>query len=107
MGLLLGGAADEITLGWNRTAFDSLAILPRVLRGGPGGHTRLTLFGKRYAHPILVAPVAYQKLAHADGECATAAAAAAQEAGMVLSSQASVTLEDAARAGATCRWFQL
>jgi 4-hydroxymandelate oxidase len=102
-----GGAADEITLGWNRAAFDNLAIMPRVLRGGPGGHTRLTLFGQDYGHPILVAPVAYQKLAHADGELATAAAATAQDAGMVLSSQASVTLEDAAQAGATCRWFQL
>jgi len=102
-----GGSADEITLGWNRKSFDRLAILPRVLAGGPGGHTRLTLLGRAYAHPILVAPVAYQKLAHADGECATAAAAEAQDAGMVLSTQASVTLEAAARAGATCRWFQL
>jgi 4-hydroxymandelate oxidase len=67
----------------------------------------LTLFGRTCAHPILVAPVAYQKLAHADGEYATAAAAAAQDAVMVLSSQASVTLEEAAQAGATCRWFQL
>lgn len=102
-----GGSADEITLGWNRAAFDRLAILPRVLNGGPGGHTRLTLLGQDYAHPMFVAPVAYQKLAHPDGERATAAAAEAQDAGMVLSTQASVTLEEAAQAGATCRWFQL
>ncbi len=102
-----GGAADEITLRWNRQSFDKLALLPRVLTGGEGGHTRLTLFGRSYAHPIFIAPVAYQKLADQDGEKATAAAAAAQEACMVLSTQASVTLEDAAHAGATCRWFQL
>lgn len=102
-----GGSADEITLRWNREGFARLAIVPRVLNGGAGGHTRLTLFGRPYAHPIFVAPVAYQKLAHADGELATAAAAEAQDAGMVLSTQASVTLEDASRAGASCRWFQL
>jgi len=102
-----GGSADEVTLRWNRAGFERLALLPRVLAGGPGGHTRLDLLGKTHAHPIFVAPVAYQKLAHADGEVATAAAADAQDACMVLSTQASVTLEDAARAGATCRWFQL
>lgn len=102
-----GGSADEITVRWNRDGFARLAIVPRVLNGGAGGHTRLTLFGRPYAHPIFVAPVAYQKLAHADGELATAAAADAQDAGMVLSTQASVTLEDAAQAGASCRWFQL
>lgn len=102
-----GGSADEITLRWNREGFERLAVVPRVLNGGAGGHTRLTLFGRAYAHPIFVAPVAYQKLAHADGELATAAAAAAQDACMVLSTQASATLEDAAEAGASCRWFQL
>lgn len=102
-----GGAADEITARWNREAFDRTALLPRVLNGGPGGSTALTLFGRSFAHPILVAPVAYQKLADPAGECATAAAAEAQGAGMVLSTQASATIEDAARAGATCRWFQL
>ncbi|MGE0023229.1 MAG: alpha-hydroxy acid oxidase [Hyphomicrobium sp.] len=102
-----GGSADEVTLRWNREGFDRLALLPQVLAGGPGGHTRLELFGTTHAHPIFVAPVAYQKLAHVDGEVATAAAADAQGACMVLSTQASVSLEDAARAGATCRWFQL
>lgn len=102
-----GGSADEITLRWNREGFERLAIVPRVLRGGPGGHTRFELLGRSYAHPIFIAPVAYQKLAHGDGELATVAAAEAQEAGMVLSTQASVRLEAAARAGATCRWFQL
>ncbi len=102
-----GGAADEITVRWNREAFDALALRPRVLRGGSGGHTRLSLFGRDFQHPIFVAPMALQKLAHGDGEMATAIAAERQDAGMVLSAQASVSMEDAYRAGATCRWFQL
>ncbi len=102
-----GGAADELTLRWNREAFDNLALMPRVLNGGAGGSARLSLFGRTYAHPILVAPVAHQALAHPDGERATAMAAAAQGAGMVLSTLASISMEAAAAAGETCRWFQL
>lgn len=102
-----GGAGDEITVRWNREAFDRLALNPRVLRGGSGGHTRFTLFGREFKHPIFVAPMSLQKLAHAHGEIATAIAADAQDACMVLSAQASVPMEEAYQAGATCRWFQL
>lgn len=102
-----GGGADEITLRWNRERLDRLSLMPRVLRGGPGCHTRLNLFGHNYTHPIFVAPLAHQKMAHLEGEIATASGAGAQEAGMVLSMQASVSMEDAARASPTCRWFQL
>lgn len=102
-----GGGADEITHRWNREGFDRLALMPRVLRGGPGYHTRLKLFGRDFAHPIFVAPLAHQKMAHADGEIATAMGAGAQDAGMVLGMQASVPMNDAAKAGPTCRWFQL
>lgn len=104
---LSGGSADEITTQWNRTAFDDIALMPRMLRGGGGGSARISLLGRDWAHPIFVAPVAHQKLAHPDGEIATAMAAEAQDACMVLSTQAGVAMEDAVRAGATCRWFQL
>ncbi len=102
-----GGGADEITMRWNREGFDKLALRPRVLRGGSGGHTRISLFGREHRHPIFIAPMSLQKLAHPDGEIATAIAAEAQDACMVLSAQASVSMEEAYRAGATCRWFQL
>ena len=107
-----GGAADETTLRANRSSWDSLALWPRVLRPLAGGHTRVSLLGRTLAHPILLAPVAYQKLAHPDGELASAYAAAAQGAGYVLSTQASTRLEDIARAiGQDADrgplWFQL
>lgn len=104
---LSGGSADEITTRWNRARFDDIPLIPRMLRGGPGGHARIRLLGRDWAHPIFVAPVAHQKLAHPDGEIATAMAAEAQDAGMVLSTQANAAMEDVARAGSTCRWFQL
>ena len=80
-----GGAADEITLAANRGAWDQITLQPRVLRALAGGHTRTELLGRTLAHPILLAPIAFQRMAHSDGELASAFAAAALGAGMVLS----------------------
>jgi 4-hydroxymandelate oxidase len=107
-----GGAADELTLAANVQAWRDIALSSRVLRPMAGGHTRVELFGRTLAHPILLAPVAYQRLAHPDGELATAQAAAALQAGMVLSTQSSVAVEDVARIVCTDPdagplWFQL
>lgn len=93
-----GGAGDEITLRANRSAWDALQLHPRVLRPLAGGHTRSMLLGRTLAHPILLAPVAFQRMAHTDGELASAHAAAALQAGLVLSTQASVALESVAAA---------
>ncbi|MDO9005505.1 MAG: alpha-hydroxy acid oxidase [Aquabacterium sp.] len=107
-----GGAGDELTLQANRTAWDQWLLHPRVLRALAGGHTRQTLLGRVLAHPILLAPVAFQRMAHPDGELGTAYAAAAQGAGLVLSTQASTSLEHIAQAilkdeGRGPLWFQL
>ncbi len=109
---LNGGAGDELTLRANRSAWDAIRLRPRVLRDLAGGHTRTTLLGRTLRHPILLAPIAYQRLFHADGELAVAHAAAAQEAGLVLSAQASVDMEAVAApmradAAAGPLWFQL
>lgn len=109
---LSGGAADELTLKENRAAWDRILLHPRVLRNLSGGHTRVRLLGREIQHPILLAPIAYQRLFHAEGELAMAHAAAAQGAGVVLSAQASVEMEQVARAfadepGSGPLWFQL
>ena len=107
-----GGAADEITLRANRDAWKALWLQPRVLRPLAHGHTRVELLGRMLAHPLLLAPVAYQRLAHPHGELGSALAASAQGAGLVLSTQSSVPLEDVARAVRDDAqrgplWFQL
>ncbi|CAN7605060.1 alpha-hydroxy-acid oxidizing protein [Acidovorax sp. LjRoot66] len=107
-----GGAADEISLRANRSAWDALPLWPRVLRLLAGGHTRIELLGRTLAHPVLLAPVAFQRMAHGDGELATAYAAAAMGAGLVLSTQATLPLETIAQAvlndaGRGPLWFQL
>ncbi|MEO5796297.1 MAG: alpha-hydroxy acid oxidase [Rhodoferax sp.] len=107
-----GGAGDEITVRANRCAWDGLQLYPRVLQPLAGGHTRVKLLGRTLAHPILLAPVAFQRMAHPDGELASAYAAAALGAGMVLSTQSSFAMEKvAAAAGNDCArgpfYFQL
>ncbi|MFD0666194.1 alpha-hydroxy acid oxidase [Ramlibacter sp. MAHUQ-53] len=107
-----GGSADEVTLAENLQAWRALRLLPRALRPLAGLTPATTLLGRALAHPVLVAPLALQRLAHPDGELATAQAAAAQGAGLVVSTQASLRLEDVAAAvrGDADRgplWFQL
>ncbi|MDX3904582.1 MAG: alpha-hydroxy acid oxidase [Pigmentiphaga sp.] len=104
---LAGGAADELTLRANREAFDRIRLQPRVLGKLAGGSTALELLGVHLPYPILLAPVAYQKLAHPQGELATVLAASAMKAAMVVSTQSSVALEDLAQAADTPLWFQL
>lgn len=105
---LAGGAGDEITVRWNREGYDRLALLPRVLREYSGDeHTRVSLLGRTWDHPIFVAPIAYQRLFHPDGENAMTVAAAAQRAGMVLSMQSSTAMEHLPADADTCKWFQI
>ncbi|HSB95079.1 MAG TPA: alpha-hydroxy acid oxidase [Spongiibacteraceae bacterium] len=103
---LSAGAADEITLRDNRAAFDRLRLKSRVLRDVRGGHTRLELFGRTLEHPILLAPVGYQKLFHPHGELASALGAQVMGAPLVVSTLASSKLEDIAATGGAL-WFQL
>src|SRR4051812_3895676 len=90
---LCGVAGDGLTARGNRAAWEALTLLPRVLAPLAGLNTRTELLGRAMACPILVAPVAFQRLAHPDAELGAALAAAAQEMGMVLSAQASTPLE--------------
>ncbi len=104
---IAGGGADELTLHNNRRAFDRIELFSRVLSDCTGGTTALTLLGAPFRHPVLLAPVAYQKLVHPDGERATAQAADALQAGYIASTMASVSLEAIAAELSGNKWFQL
>lgn len=104
---IAGGSGSEATLRANRAAFEAHSILPRLLRDATGGHTRFELLGRSLPHPILLAPVAFQKLAHPEGELETARGAAATDTCMVCSTLSSCSLEDVARTAGSEKWFQL
>jgi 4-hydroxymandelate oxidase len=107
-GYYAGGAGDEITLRDNVAAWRRLAIRPRMLTGVAQRDPSVTLLGQRRPHPLIVAPMAFQRMAHRDGEIATAQAAARTQSSMCLSTLATTRIDEMAVAVPECsRWFQL
>ena len=107
-GYFFGGACDEVTLGDNVAAWRGWRLRPRMLAGHGNWDTAAELLGARVSMPVLVAPVAYQRLVDEEGETAMAGAAAAAGTAMCLSTLATVRpAELAAAAPAARRWFQL
>ncbi|HEY4249351.1 MAG TPA: alpha-hydroxy acid oxidase [Lacunisphaera sp.] len=102
-----GAAADETTLRWNEAAYGKIRLRPRNLVDVSHIETKLSLFGQNLECPILLAPVAYQRLAHPEGECATVQGAEAAGATIVLSTFSTVSLEEVAGAATKPHWFQL
>jgi isopentenyl diphosphate isomerase/L-lactate dehydrogenase-like FMN-dependent dehydrogenase len=100
----VGGADDEVTLRDNLAAFERRRLRPRVLVDVGSVSTQTTVLGTQIALPVLIAPVAIQRLAHPDGEEAVARAAAAAGTIMCLSSVATCAPRDL-RSGE--RWFQV
>jgi isopentenyl diphosphate isomerase/L-lactate dehydrogenase-like FMN-dependent dehydrogenase len=105
---ITGGSGRGVTASANLAAFDALTVCPRVLREIGGGNTHVKLPDATLVHPILLAPVAYQTLAHPGGERETARGAHVTDTCIVASTLSTCTLEDIATAAAdTPKWFQL
>jgi len=102
-----GGAADEVTLSENRSSFDQIKLLPRILRDLRGGSTSTQVLGQKLDFPVMLAPIAYHQLASPQGELATVLGASAMKAGMIVSTRATVELEQIAQAAQCPLWFQL
>jgi len=103
-----GGSGDEVTLRDNLAAFERRKLRPRVLVDVSSISTATTVLGTDVALPILIAPLALQRLAHPDGELATARAAAAVGTILCLSTAATARpAEVAAVAPGAPRWFQV
>jgi 4-hydroxymandelate oxidase len=103
-----GGADDERLLAGNIEAWARWQLHPRVLAGIAGVDLSTRLLGTAVSSPVVIAPTAVQRLAHGEGETATARGAAAVGALMVLSSLASCSLEEvAAAAPGAPRWMQV
>ncbi len=106
------GAWDETTLQDNRAAFARWRLRPRMLVDVSQRQMNVTVLGQPLALPMLVAPMAFQCLAHPDGELATAKAAAQMGTMMVLSTLSTKPLESVATVSQAATnaprpWFQL
>ena len=104
---VFGGAGGEDTMRANLAAFRRWRLVPRVLRDVSSVDLGVSVLGTPMPAPVILAPIAAQTIAHADGELATARAAAAVGLTQVLSTVASTTIEDVAEVGEHPKWFQL
>lgn len=103
---IAGGSGTESTLDANRAALDSVSLVPRVLAGVKTTDTGAQLLDTPAALPLAVAPMAYQRLLHPQGDLAAAEGASAAQVPFVVSTISSHALEEIAEVGATL-WFQL
>jgi 4-hydroxymandelate oxidase len=103
---IAGGAWDEITLNDNRAAYDQWRLRPRAMVGVEHRDLTVSILGDTLSLPIGVAPSAFHKLAHSDGELATVRAAGAAGTVMCVSTMATLSLEEIAVAASAPLWFQ-
>ncbi|KAF9588991.1 hypothetical protein IFM89_017670 [Coptis chinensis] len=101
------GAEDQWTLKENRNAFSRILFRPRILIDVSHIDLSTTVLGYKISMPIMISPTAMQKMAHPDGEYATARAAASANTAMVLSSWSTSSVEEVASTGPGLRFFQL
>src|SRR6476469_9084473 len=103
-----GSAGGEATATANRAAFARWQVVPRMLVDTSERDLGVELFGRRHESPLLVAPIGVLSSAHADADLAVARAAREQQVTPILSTQASVPMEDVAAAlGGGRHWYQL
>jgi len=105
---IAGGSGDELTLNKNQQAFNDLGLYQPLLPDIDALDTSVKLLDEYHQYPMLLAPIAYQQLAHRDGELATVQAANAQDISMILSTLSSVSLEQVSQYKTEQPlWFQL
>src|SRR5712691_7524382 len=96
---IAGGAKDEITTRRNRTALDAISLRPRLLRNVTERKLETTVLGTPISFPVIVCPAGGHKIAHPDGECATARGAGMSRTLMLLSTSSHYSMEEVAEAG--------
>src|SRR5580698_4270771 len=91
------GGGDEINMRENRLGFERLRLAPDVLVDVSRLDTRMNLFGSELESPILLAPIAYHRVYHPEGEAATARGASAAGSAFVISTLTTTAIDEIAR----------
>ena len=103
-----GGAGERATMDANRLAFRQWKIIPRMLRPTTHRDLRVSLFGQTFESPVLISPIGVQTIFHHDKETGVAEMAAEIGVPFVMSTAASSSIEEVAKAnGDGTRWYQL
>ena len=107
-GYIQSGAGGEQTMRDNVASLAKYSYVPRFLNDVSNVETSVTLFGRTYSSPLLIAPIGVQKMVHEEGEVATAKAAADLGLPFIQSTVSSCSIEEiAAATGTSPKWYQL
>src|SRR5262245_12739158 len=101
------GADDEQCVRRNCEAFQQIALHYRVLVDVARRELATTVLGQPIAMPIAVAPTAFHRLAHRDGELASVRGAGDAGTIFVLSTLSNTAVEEVVAAASGPVWFQL
>src|SRR5262249_39559357 len=104
---IAGGAADEHTVAWNVRAWSEIKLKPRVLIDTTEIDIRTTILGAELSSPIVLAPPAYQRMVHPDGELGSVRGAGEAGALYMVSTSTNIPVEELAEAATGPLWFQL
>jgi L-lactate dehydrogenase (cytochrome) len=102
-----GAAEDEVTLRRNRAAYHRIEFRPRVLRDVSAVDPSTRLLGKDIRFPLVLAPTGFTRIADPEGELAVARAAARAGVPYTLSTLATRSIEEVAKAAEGSHWFQV
>jgi 4-hydroxymandelate oxidase len=104
---IAAGAGKELTLEESRAAWRRYRLRPRIFHGGATPDLTTEVLGTRLAMPVIVAPTAYQQVAHAEGEVETARGVTAARGLMVVTTRATRTLEEIAAELGGPWWYKV
>ncbi len=105
---IAGGAGLESTMASNRSDFEKVKIIPRMLRDTSNRDMHIELFGQQFPSPLMISPVGVLEMVHPEADVAVGRAAASLGVPYIFSNQASRPMEEVAAAmGNSPRWFQL
>lgn len=107
LGYFVSGADGEHTLAHNLLAWEKLLLRPRAFVDVERRDLATMVLGQRVSMPMLVAPMAFQRMAHPDGEVAAVRASGAQGTIYCLSTISNTPVEQVVDQASGPVWFQL
>ncbi|MBV8378627.1 MAG: alpha-hydroxy-acid oxidizing protein [Verrucomicrobia bacterium] len=102
-----GGAGEEYSIRANEESYQRILLRPRVLRSVGPVDLSQELLGRPLPVPVVLAPAAYQRLMHLEGELGSVRGAISHAVPFVLSSNATVSIEETTAVPGSRCWFQL
>lgn len=102
-----GAAEDESAMGRNASRFEDRTLVPRVLRDVSSIDPSTTILSQTAPMPLIIAPTGFPRIAHPDGELATARSAERFGIPFSLSTMGTRSIEEVASVSDGRKWFQV